>query len=58
MRAIAQEILMISLTDTSLKVINLLYLPGVNELIWNAILGSDNGLAPDRHLAIIWTNAG
>ena len=22
------------------------------------IIGSDNGLAPDRHQAIIWTNAG
>ena len=23
-----------------------------------AIIGSDNGLSPDRHQAIIWTNAG
>ena len=23
-----------------------------------AIIGSDNGLAPGRHQAIIWTNAG
>ena len=23
-----------------------------------AIIGSDNGLSPDRHKAIIWTNAG
>ena len=23
-----------------------------------AIIGSDNGLSPDKHQAIIWTNAG
>ena len=27
----------------------------VNEL---TIIGSDNGFSPDRHQAIIWTNAG
>ena len=72
LETISQQVFKISICKMSLKnpLIELLpHLPGVNQLIhWGqathiwvsklTIIGSDNGLSPDRHQAIIWTNTG
>ena len=69
---ISQKILNIFIIEISLKFTNLRLKsnpPGANELThWGRvthicvgkliIIGSDNGLSPDRHQAIIWTNTG
>ena len=72
MRTISQEMLMISTLDMSLKIDHLRLQPhllGANELThWGqvmhicvsklTIIGSDNGLLPERRQAIMWNNAG
>ena len=60
LRVISQEIFKISICNMSVKITNLTHwgrvtLICVSEL---TVIGSDNGLSPERRQAIIWTNAG
>ena len=51
----------ISTLDMSMQISNLTHWGQVTHTCCSinlAIIGSDNGLSPDRHQAIIWTNAG